>query len=319
MRAEVKVGITSWTERTLVASGFYPPAAHDAESRLRFYATQFPIVENDSSYYALPERRTAELWVERTPPGFTMNVKAFATMTEHYTDARRLPPDLRDRLPDVLRARRRLYPHDLNEAMLLEIVERFRDAMEPLREAGKLGVVLFQYPVWFPCSPESRAKLVCLPGLLPGCRVAVELRNATWMNERHREQTFELLRDLDLVYACVDEPQGFASSIPPIAEATSSVALVRMHGMNRGTWMGPAPSASERFRYRYEIGELAAWVPRIVKLAERAREVYVLMNNCHDDDAVVNARQMTELLRQARLPVVSATSAPPANDVRAPT
>jgi uncharacterized protein YecE (DUF72 family) len=317
MPAAVKVGITAWTERTLVASGFYPPAAHDAESRLRFYATQFPIVENDSAYYALPERRTAELWAMRTPPGFTMNVKAFATLTEHYTDARRLPPDLRERLPDVLRARARLYPHDLNEALLVEIVERFRDAVAPLRDAGKLGVVLFQYPVWFPCSPENRAKLVCLPGLLPGCRIAVELRNATWMNARHRDETISLLRDLDLVYTCVDEPQGFASSIPPIAAATSSIALARFHGKNRATWLGPAATASDRFRYRYEVRELAAWVPRIAALADRAREVHVLMNNCHNDDAVVNARQMTELLVQARLNVVPACFAPPANDVRA--
>lgn len=299
MPGRVEVGVSSWTDESLLASGWYPKGAHTAEERLRWYATQFPIVENDSTYYAIPARRQGELWAERTPEGFTMNVKAFASLTGHYTDPRRLPADLRDALPRAVRDKPRVYPKDLGDATMQELARRFREAIEPLRAAGRLGVVLFQYPVWFPCSPENRRRVVETRDLLPDVRVAIELRNETWMNERHRERTTALLRDAGLTYTCVDEPQGFPSSVPPIAVATSDVALVRFHGRSAARWNRGAKSARERFRYLYPETELAEWVPKIRRLADDADVVQVVMNNCFSNYAVTNARQMTELLERA--------------------
>jgi len=298
--AIVKTGITSWTEKSLVESGWYPRAAHDPASRLRWYATQFRIVENDSTHYALPDPSHGRLWAERTPEGFTMNVKAFGALTEHYIDAGRLPKDLRERLPPELRDDDRVYPHQLGGDLLADVAGRFRAVLEPLRASGRLGVVLFQYPVWFVCSPDSRAKLARTRDLVPGCRVAVELRNATWMNERHAAETLALLRAHDLVYTCVDEPQGSPASVPPIAEATSDLAVVRFHGRARATWVKAVETARERFAYLYGDDELREWVPRIRRLADRTREVHVLMNNCYGDYAVRNARRMIELLAEAR-------------------
>ncbi len=296
MAGIVKTGVTSWTEPSLVASGFYPKGFRSPEARLRFYASQFSITENDSTHYALPAARQAELWVDRTPEGFTMNVKAFASMTDHYTDPKRLPPDLREALSPALREKRHVYPRDLGDEMLREISERFRRGIEPLRAAGRLGVVLFQYPVWFPASPNNRRAVLAARELVPGCRVAVEFRNATWMDERHRERTLDLLRDAHVVYTCVDEPQGFPSSIPPIAAATSDIALVRLHGRSATRWKGAATSASERFRYRYSVEELREWVPKIRSLADEAPVVHVLMNNCYSNYAVTNAKQLIALL-----------------------
>jgi uncharacterized protein YecE (DUF72 family) len=301
MAALVKVGITSWTEKSLIASGWYPKDAHTAETRLRYYASQFSIVENDSTYYALPLPHNAEVWALRTPPDFTMNVKAFASLTEHYTDAKRLPADLRDALPRKLRDEPHLYPKDLGADVLAAIVLRFRAAIEPLRASGKLGVVLFQYPVWFPASPDNRRRLAEVRAVVPGCRVAVEFRNATWMSDRNRERTLSLLRDAGVAYTCVDEPQGFPSSIPPIAAATSDVSVVRFHGREAATWSRTTKSASERFRYRYSVDELREWVPRIRRLADQTASVHVLMNNCYADHAVTNARDMRALLEE-RIP-----------------
>lgn len=297
MAGLVKVGVTSWTEKTLVASGWYPKGIHTAEERLRWYATQFSIVENDSTYYAVPPASQGRLWAERTPEGFTMNVKAFALLTEHYTDPRRLPPDLRDALPAAVRGKPHVYPRDVGEEMIHEIARRFREMIAPLHEAGRLGVVLFQYPVWFPSSPENYRRLAATRELLPDVRVAIELRNATWMNERHCERTLALLRDHGLVYTCVDEPQGFVSSVPPVAAATSDIALVRFHGRSASRWKRTASTASERFRYRYSEKELREWVPKIRRLSDEASTVHVLMNNCFSNYAVTNARQMIELLR----------------------
>ncbi len=302
MAAEIKVGATSWTEKSLVDSGWYPKGTHSPEGMLRYYASQFSITENDSMYYAIPPPDRAELWVERTPPWFTMNVKAFATLTQHYTDPKRLPPDIREALPEELLGEARVYPKDLGDEILREIAARFRAAIDPLRASGKLGLVLFQYPVWFTASRENERKLFHTRDLVPDCRVAIEFRNAIWMNERHRDRTLALLHDADLVYTCVDEPQGFPSSIPPVAYATSDVALVRFHGQSASRWNKKTESARDRFRYRYTKEQLGEWVPRIKRLAEQTESVHVLMNNCYSDYAVRNARQMIELLGSVELP-----------------
>lgn len=310
MAGVIKVGVTSWTERSLLASGWYPKGVSTAEERLRWYATQFPIVENDSTYYALPSSQQGHLWAERTPDGFTMNVKAFATLTEHYTDPRRLPPDLRDALPAAARGKPHAYPRDLGDELTHEIARRFREGIEPLRASGRLGVVLFQYPVWFPASPDNRRRLLRTRDVLPDVAIAVEFRNATWMSERNRARTLALLREAGLVYTCVDEPQGFPSSVPPIAAATSPIALVRFHGRSASRWTRKTETAAERFRYRYSTGELADWVPKIRRLSDEAEQVHVLMNNCHSNYAVVNAKQMIELLRPSA--IGAAASAPSA-------
>ncbi len=295
----IKVGVSTWADRSLLDSGFYPKGARSPEARLRYYATRFPLVENDAPYYALPPRHHAELWAERTPPGFTMNVKAFAPLTDHYTDPRRLPADLRDALPADLRDEPRVYPRDLGDVVMREISARFEDALRPLHEAGRLGLVLFQFPVWFPIGRETKRRLSELRSLLPDYRIAVELRNATWMTDRNRDETLGVLRDAGLVYTCVDEPQGFPSSVPPLAEVTSDLALVRMHGRNAARWARSLGSARERFEYLYPDAELREWVPRVQALADRASEVHVVMNNCYSDYAVTNAARMMELLGEA--------------------
>jgi uncharacterized protein YecE (DUF72 family) len=301
MPGTIKTGICSWTEKTLLESGWYPPEANkDADSRLRYYAERFSLVENDATFYALPAARQAELWAARTPDDFTMNVKAYAPLTTHHTDPKRLPRDIREALPKELQEKRRIYPKDLGDEALREIAKRFRGALEPLHAAGKLGAVLIQYPPWFVISRASKDEILRTKELLPDFRLAVEFRNATWMSERNERETLAFLRDNDLIYVSVDEPQGFKTSIPPVAAATSDVAMVRFHGRNEETWMKQTQTAAERFKYEYSDAELQEWVPRIRTLAEESAEVQVLMNNCYADFAVTNAKRMAELLKAKR-------------------
>ena len=77
---EILVGTASWTDKSLLKSGWYPSGASSAEDRLRFYAEQFPLVEVDSTYYFPPSEKNSELWAERTPKDFTFNVKAFSLL-----------------------------------------------------------------------------------------------------------------------------------------------------------------------------------------------------------------------------------------------
>jgi uncharacterized protein YecE (DUF72 family) len=299
MAGRIKTGICSWTEKTLLESGWYPAEAKDAESRLRYYAEHFSLVENDATYYALPAKKQAQLWTARTPDDFTMNVKAFAPLTTHHTDPTRLPRDIRDALPKELLEKKRVYPKDLGEDAIREIAKRFRAALDPLHAAGKLGAVLFQYPPWFVISRQNKDAILLAKELLPDFRLAIEFRNGTWMSERNRDETQRFLRDNDLVYVSVDEPQGFPSSIPPLAIATSDLAMVRFHGRNAETWTTQTATAAERFKYDYSDAELTEWVPRIRSLAGEADEVQVLMNNCYADYAVTNAKRLGELLRKA--------------------
>jgi uncharacterized protein YecE (DUF72 family) len=304
----VRVGTASWTDPTLLKSGWYPKGANDAEARLRFYATQFPIVEVDATYYYLPREEQAGLWVDSTPPDFVFNFTAFSLLTGHPTLRKALPEDLLDEVAPEHRDKQRLYASHLSADGQAEVWRRFRDALLPLDSAGKLGAVLLQYPEWFTARRSSREELHAVRDRLPGYQVCVEFRNASWLaTDSDRKRTLELLGDLNLPLVCGDMPQGFRSSIPPIAEAPSpDLSVVRFHGRDPKAW--EEKTVSERFRYLYEEKELAEWVPKVDHLAESAREVHILMNNCYRDQAVTNAAQLAGLLSGADVRVASPNS-----------
>jgi uncharacterized protein YecE (DUF72 family) len=294
MAGRVRVGISSWTEPTLIKSGaFYPPDATTAEDRLRFYAQQFPIVEVDSTFYALPNEKTAALWVERTPPDFIFDVKAFALLTQHPAPPERLPKDLRERLGVTTG---NVYFKDLKPKDKEEIWDRFRAGLQPLVDARKLGAIVFQFPKWFLPNPAAYRFMEDLREWVPDVAVAVEFRQQSWMSEFRRDRVLQFLKDQRLTYVVVDEPQGFTSSVPPVAAATAPLAMVRFHGRNQETWEKKGITTAEKFRYLYDRSELIPWVARIRELAQQAQEVHVIMNNCYGDYAVRNARDLTELL-----------------------
>jgi uncharacterized protein YecE (DUF72 family) len=300
----VRVGTASWTDPTLIKSGWYPKGvASSAEARLRFYASQFPIVEVDASYYYLPREDQAGLWVDRTPPDFVLNIKAFSLLTGHPTRRKALPEDLLGEVAPEHRDKQRLYASHLSADGLAEVWRRFQEALLPLDSAGKLGAVLLQYPEWFTPRRSNREELRAVRDRLPGYQVCIEFRNGTWLAEgRDRERTLELLSELRLPLVCVDMPQGFRSSLPPVAEVTSpDLAVVRFHGRDPKAWK--KQTVSERFRYRYDEAELREWVPKVEHLADGAREVHALMNNCYQDYAVTNAQQFMDLLSSADVPV----------------
>jgi len=297
-RGRILVGTSSWTDRTLVEeSDFYPQDVRTPEARLRYYASLFPIVEVDSTYYHPPTQRNSVLWVERTPPHFTFNVKAYSLLTNHPTRKDSLPKDLREALPDELLERRNLYRDQLPPDVVDEVWKRFRDALMPLHSAGKLGAVLFQFPQWFVISRRNRDYIVECAERLSDFRIAVEFRHRSWLEERNREETLSFLEEHRLPLVCVDMPQGFDSSVPPIAAATADdLSVVRFHGRDPEAWARKGATAAERFRYLYDRRELEEWVPKITSLAERTRETHVLFNNCYRDYAVRNARDLQGLL-----------------------
>lgn len=295
--SNVRVGTAGWTDPTLLRKKtFYPKGCTTPEARLRHYASIFSIVEIDSTFYALPPGDRAEAWVERTPAGFVFDVKAHAFSTGHAAEARGLGRDLVAALPPHLREGR-VKPADVPPEIVAEVVARFRHAMDPLVRAGKLGRVLLQFPPWITASAKNAnaiaraAKDLALP-------CSVELRHGSWLAPAMRERTIAFFEKQALPLVCVDMPQGFASSLPAEAIVTShEVAIVRFHGRNREAWEAEHETAATRFRYLYAKEELEAWIERLREMADDAAEVHVIMNNCFEDHAVTNARQMMDLLR----------------------
>jgi uncharacterized protein YecE (DUF72 family) len=287
----VLVGTAGWTDKTLIASGWYPAEAGTPEKRLRYYAGQFPLVEVDATYYALPAEQTATAWAERTPDGFTFNIKAFSLFTQHPTPVKSLPVDLREAAGRAGKAR--VYLKDVDAEVADAAWDRFLAALEPLRRAGKLGAILLQFPPWFPISRSAKDYIVACAERAAPRRVCIEFRNKTWMSPENQEETLEFLAARQLPYVCVDEPQGYPSSVPPVLAATSDLAVVRMHGQSK-QW--ESKSIEEKFRYRYSEAEIGEWAGKIRRLAGDAEVTHVVFNNCYSNYAQLNGEELLEQL-----------------------
>jgi uncharacterized protein YecE (DUF72 family) len=293
----VLVGTASWTDKTLLACGrFYPKQASTAEARLRYYASQFPLVEVDSSYYAMPSPGTAQLWAERTPEGFVMNVKAFRLFTGHQTSPTVLHRDIQLALGD--RGGRNLYYKDTPAEIRDELWRRFREALAPLQHAGRLGLVHFQFPPWLVRNTTAHDHLRECVERMAGHTLSVEFRHKSWFDGAHCAGTLAFERDLGVVHTVVDEPRGFSNSVPGVWEATHPrCALVRLHGRNAATWnVKGATAASDRFNYDYADDELADIAASVRRLLPPLLQTHVIFNNNMEDQGQRNARTLMSKL-----------------------
>jgi uncharacterized protein YecE (DUF72 family) len=314
--APIRIGTCSWADESLTRY-FYPPSIKGAEERLRYYAERFDTVEANSTYYHLPAREMVERWAERTPEGFVMHVKAFGVMTRHPVKLEQLPTDLSEEAPSDERGRVDRPPREFRA----EIFRRFRDALEPLRQAGKLGGILMQFPSYVVYKPASLDYLEWAQDQLGGDELLVEFRHASWLDDENRSETLAFLERRGMTYVIVDAPRLEGRNVlPTVVATTTPTAYVRFHGRNAGTWNKRVRSAAERFDYLYPEEELREWVQPLAELAERAETVYAMFNNNgrstipspglgeHAEgetvaQAPVNAQMLKRLLQEARLPV----------------
>jgi uncharacterized protein YecE (DUF72 family) len=293
----ILVGTCSWTDKTLVQdTDWYPRRSMSAAERLAFYAARYPVAEADSTFYFPPTVQLTKGWADRSPPGFTMNVKAFSLLTGHPTRRDALWPDIRDVVKPEFAGKARVYPEHLPDDAVEEVWQRFSSALHPLDEAGKLGAVLLQYPPWFTPRRSSRDELARARQRLGGIEACVEFRSPRWLSgEEDRERTTALLRDLGMSLVIVDAPP--ASHLETVLAVTDpSLAVVRFHGRSDATWDVKTTSAAERFKYFYSDKELRAWVPRLETVSQQAERVHALMNNCYQDYGVRNAARLQDLL-----------------------
>lgn len=285
---QIRVGTASWTDRTLLDSGWYPQSADTAEKRLAYYARRFPLVEVDATYYSPPAEMTAAVWAERTPDDFIFNVKAFSLLTGHPTKVSALYKDLR---PET--DKRNIYPGDLKPQAYEDVWTRFLSALDPLVGAGKLGAVLFQFPPWFTIRRSNKQYLLEVQKRCEPLRAVFEFRHASWFEGDNREETLDFLRQHRLPFVCVDMPQGHKSSVPPVLAASADLAVVRFHG-HSDRWT--SKDIYEKFGYLYSERELKDWAPKLRELSDEAEQTHVLMNNCYRDYAQRNAADLVDLL-----------------------
>ncbi|HEY2105113.1 MAG TPA: DUF72 domain-containing protein, partial [Candidatus Binataceae bacterium] len=273
INTDFKVGTASWTDPTLVKTDlFYPKSLKTAEERLRFYASHFNTVEVDSSYYTLLGESTSAALVARTPPSFIFNIKAFAMLTQHPAEVARLPIALKELLSEKEKSQQRIARPS---PQLLDLAfGMFWSSLAPLRQAAKLGVLLFQFPPYFVRKSANFAYLEALRERLPQAALAIEFRHPSWVVEgQARRETMEFLRRNQMCYVSVDCPQG-PSIVPSFLQATTSEIYFRFHGRNRETWFKKGITAAERFKYLYAERELEEQAERL-RAVDGVKRAYV--------------------------------------------
>jgi len=289
----VRIGTCSWADDALVKHWY--PKGVTAKERLAWYAQHFSTVEVDSTFYRVPDEGMVQGWADRTPDGFVMHVKAFGLMTRHPVRLEQLPPDLREGMPLDHRGRVDRPPRELRAL----VFRAFLEALEPLRQAGKLGGVLFQLPPYVVPKPASFDYLEWAHEQMDGDEMLVEFRHRDWFAEEHRTEVLAWLEERGMSYVTVDAPRLEGGNVPQTMVAvTGPTAYVRFHGRNAATWNKRGGGASERFDYLYGPEELEEWVEPLRELASTAQRAYAFFNNNNQTNGVAQAPSGAELLRR---------------------
>jgi uncharacterized protein YecE (DUF72 family) len=236
------------------------PADLPKRDWLAYYARECDTVELNVTYYRVPDHRTVQGWVDRTPPDFLFSVKAHQDLTHERKD-----PDFGG----------------------------FVQSLAPLRESGKLACVLAQFPYSFHPGQRSREYLKVLREGLSELPVVVEFRDRAWVQEDMQQ----LLRQLELGFCCVDEP-ALPGLMPPVVWASGPVGYVRFHGRNAAKWW-EHEQAWERYDYSYTEEELREWLPRLHELERAAPVVLAYANNHYRGQSLQALRLLRQLLAEA--------------------
>jgi len=306
----IRVGICSWTEKTLVQSNeFYPEEVTTAEARLRYYASHFDVVEVDSTYYAIPTMQTVARWAERTPEDFVFHIKVYGSLTGHGVDPRSLPRDIQDMVNNRDREGKKVYIKD--PSMLRDLADRFKESLHPLVFHRKIGLIVFQYPPWFPYGHRNMDSILDVKKLMAPLAVAIEFRNGSWLTPDKRGSVMKFLKENGLIYVIADEPQfGGFKTVPFLPDVTGAISYFRFHGRNRENWFKKGVETSLRFAYQYSENELKEFIPSIREAASKAQVTYLMFNNCYKTSAIRNAQMTRKLLKENDVNYVSSLAAP---------
>jgi uncharacterized protein YecE (DUF72 family) len=270
MRAlrDIRVGPAGWSYADW-RGRVYPESSGTKFDTLALVAKYFDTAEINSSFYHPPSPETARSWLRRIEhnPNFVFTAKLF-----------------------------RAFTHDRGKATAAE-EKLFREGLDPLREAEKLGAVLVQFPWSFKNELDERNYLNQLVTKFKDYPLVVELRHESWNNAR----VLQTLEDLGVGLCDIDQPL-FHNSIKPSAEVTSDIGYVRLHGRNYQNWFREEANVLERYDYLYGPEELEPWVSRIKEVAQKAKQTFVITNNHARGQSLVNAFEILAELEEEKVP-----------------
>ncbi|WP_078544178.1 DUF72 domain-containing protein [Litchfieldia alkalitelluris] len=266
----IYIGLTGWGDH----DDLYTAGIKSGE-KLKEYAGHFPIVEVDSSFYAIQPIKNSEKWVTDTPGSFQFIIKAYQGMTLH----------LRGEIPFETREK---------------MFRAFRESLKPYLNHSKLATVLFQFPPWFECKKENVEYLRWCREQMADLPVSLEFRHQSWFTSKYKERTLAFMESENWIHSICDEPQAGAGSVPTVIHPTTGdKTIVRFHGRNIHGWNRPNEGnwREVRYLYNYNEHELLQWVNHLNELKKKTDHIYVLFNNNSGGDAANNAKHLMELLK----------------------
>jgi len=265
----IKIGLTGWGDHPTIYR-----TNSTKRDKLFDYSSHFPIVELDTSFYAIPSEHNIEKWVSETPDSFRFVVKAYQGMTGHLRDDN---------------------PYESRNDMF----EAFRKCASAFQNANKLAMILVQFPPWFDCSIKNVNYIRYVKQQLSDFPIAIEFRNRTWYSAERKQETIQFLKQQGYIHTVCDEPQAGVGSVPFVLEVTNDLALVRIHGRNIYGWRNSGSTENwreVRFLYDYNEEELSDLAQKIKNLEQLCNEVYVLFNNNSGHHAADNAKTLQRML-----------------------
>lgn len=262
----ITIGLTGWSDHETIAP--------DQKRKLPDYAGHFPVVELDTSFYAIPSEKNVQRWLVLTPEEFQFIPKAYGPMTTH---ARR---------PEETRS-------------LDELFALYLKVFRPMVESNKVKAFLFQFPPLFSCVRENVDYLRKVRKLMGDLPIAVEFRHKSWFAEEFKEGTLQFLSEMHFINVVVDQPQTPDNSVPFVPVVTNTdLAFMRLHGRNYAGWLGDDAIDWRTFRtlYDYPEEELAFLKEAVLDLAKDAKDVTVIFNNNSGGHAAPNAKALKKML-----------------------
>jgi uncharacterized protein YecE (DUF72 family) len=295
---KVLVGTASWSDPGFVER-WYPKGMRAGE-RLSWYAHHFEMVEVNSTFYAVPDRRMVDRWCGETPDAFTFDVKLHQLLSRHSTPAKLLPPELQREVKTDEKGRVKLTPEI--EAALINI---FLSSVSILRDKEKLGALLLQLSPSFSPRKHKLEELDQIVDATRGYRLAIEFRNRNWVTKEQLPATTDFLKRRGLIFVNVDSPPAEHFTIIPAdmnEVTTSQMSYIRLHGRDPSAYLR-GKTVAARFNYNYSDAEVDEIAQRSRQLAHEAREVHVVFNNNALDYAPRAAARLRTALGQVILPL----------------
>ncbi|MEB8175814.1 DUF72 domain-containing protein [Staphylococcus xylosus] len=266
----INIGLTGWGDHDSLYEDL-----QRKRNKLATYASHFPIVELDATYYAIQPERNIRKWIKETPDRFKFIVKIHQALTLHADY------------------------HDFAETRQT-LVDQFKMMLQPLKDENKLAMVLVQFPPWFDCTVQNITYIRYIRAQLVDFPVCVEFRHQSWFNESFKEETLSFLTQQNIIHAVCDEPQVGQGSVPMINRITNEIAFVRYHGRNVHGWtkkdMTDDAWREVRYLYDYSEQELKTLIDKVKVLEHKAKDIYVVFNNNSGGHATQNAKTYQRLL-----------------------